>query len=73
MITKADGYLEEAAFRAKSEYLSASKLMRKRSAIWSPKVSVNLFFDHKRSCSAFDCVKSQVKFCERLHFSSHLF
>jgi LAO/AO transport system kinase len=36
-ITKADGDLEEAANRAKSEYLSASKLMRKRSTLWSPK------------------------------------
>ena len=40
-ITKGDGYLEEAANRAKSEYLSASKLMRKRSAVWAPKAIRN--------------------------------
>ena len=37
-MTKSDGYLEEAAHRAKSEYLSASKLIRKRSSLWAPKV-----------------------------------
>ena len=38
LVTKADGELKVASRRARSEYTSALKLMRKRSAVWSPKV-----------------------------------
>lgn len=41
-ITKYDEQLMQEARRVKSEYLSASKFVRKKSKFWSPKV--NLFF-----------------------------
>lgn len=37
-ITKSDGNLEQAARRSQIEYLSATKLMRKKFSFWSPKV-----------------------------------
>lgn len=38
-ITKYDGSLVEEARRVKSEYLSASKYVRRKSMLWSPRVS----------------------------------
>ncbi|XP_038055700.1 methylmalonic aciduria type A homolog, mitochondrial-like [Patiria miniata] len=38
LVTKADGELKIPSRRVKTEYTSALKLMRKRSAVWSPKV-----------------------------------
>jgi LAO/AO transport system kinase len=38
-ITKYDGNLVEEARRVKTEYLSASKYVRRKSMFWSPRVS----------------------------------
>lgn len=38
-VTKADGDLVVPARRIQAEYISALKLLRKRSKVWKPKVS----------------------------------
>lgn len=40
-ITKSDGDLIVPARRIQAEYVSALKLLRKRSEVWSPKVSLH--------------------------------